>query len=67
MKTAAESGRRLSSRRQIVDLRTVWRRHGTGLEALKNFFQATPAGDQDIVVVVATAIYLALLPIIWFW
>ena len=67
MKDAAEAVANWFTSSVVPVFEAVWNGIKTGLEALKNFFQAAWQVIKDIVAVVATAIYFALLPIIWFW
>ena len=67
MKDAAEAVANWFTSSVVPVFEAVWNAIKIGLEALKNFFQAAWQVIKDIVAVVATAIYLALLPLIWFW
>ena len=67
MKDAAEAVANWFMTSVVPVFEAVWNGIKIGLEALKNFFQAAWQVIKDIVAVVATAIYLALLPLIWFW
>ena len=67
MKAAAEAVANWFTSSVVPVFEAVWNGIKIGLEALKNFFQAAWQVIKDIVAVVATAIYLALLPLIWFW
>ena len=67
MKTAAEAVANWFTSSVVPVFEAAWNGIKTGLGALKNFFQAAWQVIKDIVAVVATAIYLALLPLIWFW
>mgnify|MGYP000850795028 CR=1 FL=1 len=67
MKDAAEAVANWFTSSVVPVFEAVWNGIKIGLEALKNFFQAAWQVIKDIVAVVATAIYLALLPLIWFW
>lgn len=67
MKDAAEAVANWFMTSVVPVFEAVWNGIKIGLDALKNFFLAAWQVIKDIVAVVATAIYLSLLPIIWFW